>query len=134
MSKYAPVLTVVIIIAIAILGIYLVISSGNKSQTSLNQDQDAMPSISFNSDSQENQNNAIIKPSVKPLSQTEIENMTTLADGLKYEDVASGSGEMVKSGDNVTVHYLGTLLNGTKFDSSYDRGSPFSTQIGVDKL
>ncbi|KAG8714328.1 FK506 binding protein proline rotamase rapamycin-binding protein [Ceratobasidium sp. 423] len=36
--------------------------------------------------------------------------------------------------DIVTIHYLGTLLDGSKFDSSYDRGVPFVTQIGVGKV
>lgn len=51
-------------------------------------------------------------------------------DELKSEDIKVGTGSAVKSGDMVTVHYLGTLLDGTKFDSSYDRGEPFVTPIG----
>jgi FKBP-type peptidyl-prolyl cis-trans isomerase len=50
---------------------------------------------------------------------------------LKIEDLTEGQGTEVKSGDTVTVHYTGTLTNGTKFDSSLDRGEPFTTQIGV---
>ncbi len=53
---------------------------------------------------------------------------------LKIEDTAVGTGREVKSGDTVTIHYKGTLLNGTKFDSSYDRGNPFTTQIGVGRV
>jgi peptidylprolyl isomerase len=55
----------------------------------------------------------------------------TTVDGLKYLDETVGSGQVVKSGDTVIVHYVGTLENGTKFDSSYDRNAPFTTQIGV---
>ncbi|CAE6455114.1 unnamed protein product [Rhizoctonia solani] len=36
--------------------------------------------------------------------------------------------------DTVTIHYIGTLLDGTKFDSSHDRGVPFVVQIGVGKV
>ncbi|MEN9407668.1 MAG: hypothetical protein RLZZ455_884 [Candidatus Parcubacteria bacterium] len=50
---------------------------------------------------------------------------------LKIEDIEVGTGEEVKKGDTVVIHYNGTLTDGTKFDSSYDRGEPFETQIGV---
>ncbi|MFA5895027.1 MAG: FKBP-type peptidyl-prolyl cis-trans isomerase [Candidatus Shapirobacteria bacterium] len=53
---------------------------------------------------------------------------------LKIEDSLVGTGASVKSGDTITIHYLGTLMDGTKFDSSYDRGQPFETQIGVGML
>ncbi len=53
---------------------------------------------------------------------------------LIIEDIQNGTGEPVKSGDTLTVHYLGTLENGAKFDSSYDRGTPFKVQIGVGQV
>ncbi len=58
-------------------------------------------------------------------------NMVTMPDGLKIQDISLGTGKEAKSGDTVAVNYLGTLENGTKFDSSYDRNQPFITQIGV---
>ena len=54
--------------------------------------------------------------------------------GLKIEDIKVGTGKEVKSGDTVVIHYLGTLTDGTKFDSSYDRGKPFETQIGTGRV
>ncbi len=54
--------------------------------------------------------------------------------GLKIEDLKVGSGREVKNGDTISIHYLGTLTNGVKFDSSYDRGSPFETQIGTGQV
>jgi FKBP-type peptidyl-prolyl cis-trans isomerase len=48
------------------------------------------------------------------------------AKDLVKEDLAEGTGPAAKSGDSVSVHYTGTLLDGTKFDSSYDRGQPIS--------
>ena len=43
---------------------------------------------------------------------------------LVVEDLVVGTGATAVVGDTVTVHYIGTLTNGTKFDSSYDRGTP----------
>lgn len=45
-----------------------------------------------------------------------------------------GAGEEAKSGDNLKVHYTGTLENGTKFDSSLDSGIPFSFVLGAGKV
>lgn len=59
---------------------------------------------------------------------------TTSAKDLKIEDIKVGSGREVKSGDTVVINYLGTLPDGTKFDSSYDRGEPFQTQIGTGQV
>ena len=50
---------------------------------------------------------------------------------LLIEDIKVGTGSAVKKEDIVTVNYTGTLLDGTKFDSSYDRNTPFVTKIGV---
>ena len=56
--------------------------------------------------------------------------MTTTASGLQYEDLAPGQGTAAKAGDKVQVHYTGWLKDGTKFDSSHDRRSPFSFTLG----
>jgi FKBP-type peptidyl-prolyl cis-trans isomerase len=53
-------------------------------------------------------------------------NMITTASGLKYEVLTEGTGPKPSATDKVTVHYKGTLTNGTVFDSSYDRGEPLS--------
>ena len=50
---------------------------------------------------------------------------------LEVEDLSNGTGDIVEAGDTVTVHYLGTLTDGTVFDASWRRGTPFTTTIGV---
>jgi FKBP-type peptidyl-prolyl cis-trans isomerase FkpA len=54
----------------------------------------------------------------------------TTASGLKYTDEKVGSGAEAKAGQRVSVHYTGWLTNGTKFDSSKDRGQPFMFALG----
>jgi peptidylprolyl isomerase len=58
-------------------------------------------------------------------------NPTVTASGLKYEDEVVGTGASPKTGQRVTVNYTGTLVNGTKFDSSLDHGTPFTFVIGT---
>lgn len=53
-----------------------------------------------------------------------------LPSGLEYQEVTIGQGRETSNGDTVAAHYLGTLQDGTKFDSSYDRGQPFSFVLG----
>jgi FKBP-type peptidyl-prolyl cis-trans isomerase len=54
----------------------------------------------------------------------------TTPSGLKYVDQVVGTGEAAVAGKNVSVHYTGWLENGKKFDSSVDRGQPFSFPLG----
>jgi peptidylprolyl isomerase len=58
----------------------------------------------------------------------------TTSSGLKFTDIVIGAGPSPKPGQMVTVHYTGTLENGTKFDSSLDRGQPFIFQIGMGRV
>ena len=50
--------------------------------------------------------------------------------GLAYIDLVLGTGAEAKAGDRVSVHYTGTFTDGRKFDSSLDRGKPFSFKLG----
>ena len=61
-------------------------------------------------------------------------NMEELGGELKIEDLMLGTGVEAVSGKSVTVHYTGTLTDGTKFDSSVDRGAPFTFNLGVGEV
>jgi FKBP-type peptidyl-prolyl cis-trans isomerase len=56
--------------------------------------------------------------------------VTTTASGLQYRVVTAGTGAKPSATDTVTVHYKGTLVDGTEFDSSYTRGQPASFPVG----
>ena len=58
----------------------------------------------------------------------------TTRTGLKFKDISKGEGARPLSGQTVVVHYTGWLTNGTKFDSSLDRGQPFEFQLGAGKV
>lgn len=57
----------------------------------------------------------------------------TTASGLRYLDEKVGEGA-VRPGQQVAVHYTGWLTNGQKFDSSRDRGQPFTFQLGLGRV
>ncbi|MEW8625449.1 MAG: FKBP-type peptidyl-prolyl cis-trans isomerase [Candidatus Thiodiazotropha sp.] len=50
--------------------------------------------------------------------------------GLKIEELVEGDGQVAESGQRVSVHYTGWLLDGDKFDSSVDRNQPFEFALG----
>lgn len=109
------------LIILIVLATGILVLSQSSSQTKNNQEVNIPPTPA----------NVIIN---SPVPSSSPENFITMSDGLKIEDLIVGSGAEVKSGDTVTVNYLGTLTDGTKFDSSYDRNMPFTTQIGVGQV
>ena len=60
--------------------------------------------------------------------------MTKTPSGLQYEDTQPGNGASPTRGQTCVMHYTGWLTNGTKFDSSLDRGKPFSFPIGQGRV
>ncbi len=58
----------------------------------------------------------------------------TTPSGLKYVDQVAGTGDVAVAGKTVSVHYTGWLENGKKFDSSVDRGQPFSFPLGAGRV
>ncbi len=64
----------------------------------------------------------------------EEENPTVTSSGLQYLDLVKGSGREAHVGETASVHYTGWLKDGTKFDSSVDRGQPFSFRLGAGQV
>jgi hypothetical protein len=65
---------------------------------------------------------------------SEINNNNSTVQDMKIEILKEGTGEAAKNNDTVSVHYTGVLENGTKFDSSLDRGTPFSFTLGAGQV
>lgn len=61
-------------------------------------------------------------------------NVIQTPSGLKVEILQEGKGQLPQKGQTVTVHYTGTLADGKKFDSSRDRGQPFSFTLGAGQV
>jgi peptidylprolyl isomerase len=132
MSKnIAPLLIVVVIILAGVAGIFFL--SNQKTQNA--NDINLTPTINPTQTPQLlTTTPAIINQQEEASSSANMANVITTADGLQIQDLTVGTGAEAKSGDTITVNYLGTLTNGTKFDSSYDRNQPFTTQIGVGQV
>jgi FKBP-type peptidyl-prolyl cis-trans isomerase FkpA len=62
------------------------------------------------------------------------EKVVTTPTGLKYVDLVVGTGVEAEKGKTVSVHYTGWLTDGKKFDSSVDRGQPFSFALGAGRV
>lgn len=107
LSKRSKIIALVIVVALIIAGIIYLINSSSKSSSTT---------------------------STASTSVAEFDNATTTASGLKYIDEVEGTGASPTKGQTITVHYTGTLTNGTKFDSSRDKGQPIDFLIGVGKV
>ena len=67
---------------------------------------------------------------IEGISEYNANDIVTTESGLRYVIVAEGDGDMPEDGQIVVVHYTGWLEDGTQFDSSLDRGTPFEFPIG----
>ena len=86
---------------------------------------------SYFSKKQQKQSESVIEEGINFLRENgKREAVTTLASGLQYEVINDGTGPKPTIEDNVTTHYHGTLIDGTVFDSSVDRGEPASFPVG----
>lgn len=57
-----------------------------------------------------------------------------MSENLNIDVIQKGDGPAIRNGQTAVVHYTGTLLDGTKFDSSVDRGTPFSFSLGAGEV
>ena len=74
------------------------------------------------------------KPIVHELWDTEGKEVMTTNSGLQYIIIEEGTGAQAQAGMTVKVHYHGALEDGTKFDSSFDRGEPIEFQLGAGRV
>jgi len=78
-----------------------------------------------------------VSPSASPsplATATPESSIIKMNNGLQIQDLKVGTGAQALNGYAVAVNYIGTLENGTKFDSSYDRGQPFQFQLGAGQV
>ena len=69
-----------------------------------------------------------------PFTDADFEGFSTTDSGLQYKIVEEGYGVKPAAGQNIKAHYSGYLLNGEKFDSSYDRRSPLAFAVGTGRV
>ncbi|MCL4384024.1 FKBP-type peptidyl-prolyl cis-trans isomerase [Patescibacteria group bacterium] len=120
MSKEA--ISTLVVVVLLIVGVVVILSQKPASLPSGSSAVPTLEPVSSTPAITVNPNQLSVNPTPSTMSQ------------LKIEDLKIGTGSAVKAGDTILINYVGTLLNGQKFDSSYDRGQPFETQIGVGQV
>ncbi|MBP7859876.1 FKBP-type peptidyl-prolyl cis-trans isomerase [Patescibacteria group bacterium] len=119
--------TLLTILFFVLAGVLIIYSLSNKEDISMSRPQEIK-----NLSTQVEQK--IMNPTPTPTTAQIDEKVTGGITKLMIEDTKVGTGDEVKQGDKIKVHYTGTLFDGTKFDSSKDRNQPFDVQIGVGQV
>lgn len=109
---------IIFLVLLSVVGGIIVFSGKQSQNTTL---QTSTTSATITSEAGEN----LATPSGNPIMNTT---------ELQIEDQQIGTGETAVFGKKVTVNYVGTLTNGSKFDSSYDRNQPFSFSLGAGEV
>ena len=94
--------------------------------------EDAIEGINLDGNKIESGNNSSTQNA--PAANTEEQLKFEVGDELRAEIIREGTGEEAKSGDKATVHYIGVLEDGTKFDSSLDRDQPIVFTLGAGQV
>lgn len=76
----------------------------------------------------------VVQQTIQEVKKEEVKMSMKTQNGLIIEDIKIGTGAEAKAGNTISVHYVGTLVNGTKFDSSLDRGQPLSFTLGIGQV
>lgn len=91
-------------------------------------------SISIGAYAQKKQTNKKVEKKQTSTPKLKVNVEQTTASGLKIKLLEAGTGEQAVAGSIVSVHYIGTLLDGKKFDSSRDRGQPLPFKLGTGQV
>lgn len=120
-NKMFGIILILVLILVFVVGLgYLFVSNKNSSVTGQSEESPVAQQTILD------QNTATPQGTTMP--------QASPTNGLKIEDERVGTGVEAVAGKSVTVNYLGTLVDGTKFDSSYDRKQPFTFNLGAGEV
>jgi FKBP-type peptidyl-prolyl cis-trans isomerase len=122
-------LIALLILAVAAAAGYYFWQKQKNKKTESNQNQPALESGAATSSTETENSNA-----TSETVNTSGSEAILMPNGLKIEILKQGTGDVIKKGDQVLVNYIGTLTDGTKFDSSYDRKVPLQVVVGVGQV
>lgn len=114
-------------IAVMVFALVAVRDNGASSEVVTNEVNSQAAAVVVVDKQMENQNQALAEAVLSAASGADITK-------LIINDLKEGSGDAVKAGDTVSVHYIGVLPNGEQFDASYNRGVPFEFTVGAGRV
>ncbi len=119
MKKYLPILLVVLLLVIGMVYSAMMKRSGGDSHDHEAESVEEAPA----SDNAGSDSALVVKENAAAFDSDKV---VTTPSGLRYVDIKAGTGAAPRKGQTVIVHYTGWLIDGTEFDSSLNRGEPFT--------